>query len=417
MTDSPRIGYLTSAFARPSDTFIRNEVNQLRKLGMEVSTFSIRRPDAGPDADDDVRRFQDETEYLLEAGTGPFLSRTLVQAFSHPWRFLRTAALAWRTAAPGGRGLLLQSAYLLEALYLSARLRERRIDLLHNHIGENSATVAMLAAELSGIPFSLTIHGPFIFYAPQRWALGAKLARAEFTACISDFCRSQCLIFAPESAWQRIHVVRCSVQPEFIDSSDQRELPVVPHFLCVGRLCVEKGQALLVEAAARLLNAGHQLRVSLVGDGPGRESLERLVRESNVGEHVKILGWHSSARIKELLLESTALVIPSFAEGLPIVAMESLAMRRPVIATNIAAMSELIENGESGWLVPSGSVERLENALKQASGCTPTQLKTMGERGRKKVLALHDPVRQAVQLRALFSRAREDFSAGLASRY
>ena len=402
MTNSPRIGYLTSSFARPGDTYIRNEVNQLRKLGVDVATFSIRRPAVGTDVEDDVRRHQDATEYLLEAGIGSIASRAAWQAASHPLPFLRTACLAWRTSAPGLRGVLLQAAYLVEALYLSSLLRQRKIELLHNHIGENSATVAMLAAEFSGIPFSLTIHGPYIFYAPQRWALATKLTRAAFTACISHFCRSQCFVFAPESAWPRMHVVRCSVQPEFIDSPPDQGFPVEPHFLCVGRLCAEKGQALLLEAAGRLLSAGHRLRVSLIGDGPHRQALEQLIREANIQDRVTILGWQSSEKIRELLLQSTALVIPSFAEGLPIVALESLAMRRPVIATRIAAMSELIEHEQSGWLIPPGSVEHLAEAMKAAIECAPAKLQSMGETGRQRVLELHHPVRQAEQLHTLF---------------
>jgi colanic acid/amylovoran biosynthesis glycosyltransferase len=401
LTDSPRIGYLTSLFARPSDTFIRNEVNHLRKLGVDVVTFSIRRPDVGDGADEDVRRFQRETHYLLEAGAWAIVGRGLLQAVQHPLRFARAATLAWRSSAPGLRGLLMQAAYLLEALYLGSLLEEQKIDLLHNHIGENSATVAMLASEFTGIPYSLTIHGPYIFYAPKQWALGEKLARSAFTACISDFCRSQCLMFAPASAWSRIQVVRCSVQPEFINAPVRNGLPSVPHFLCVARLCSEKGQAVLVDAVAQLLKAGHPLQLSLVGDGPGRPALERLIREKNLADNVKLLGWQSSDRVQELLRNSTALVIPSFAEGLPIVAMEALAMRCPVIATNIAAISELVENGESGWLIPPGSVEHLAGALKAVGECPPEKLQAMGERGRQRVLEMHHPERQAEQLKAL----------------
>src|SRR5215212_9912682 len=141
---------------------------------------------------------------------------------THPIRFAKTVALAWRTAAPGCRGLLLQTAYIMEAAYLASRLLAKKTQILHNHIGENSATVAMLASEMSGLPFSLTIHGPYIFYAPHKWALGEKLSRAAFTACISHFCRGQCQIFAPPTAWPRLEVVRCSVQPLFIEDPPQR---------------------------------------------------------------------------------------------------------------------------------------------------------------------------------------------------
>jgi glycosyltransferase involved in cell wall biosynthesis len=396
------VAYLTSTFARPSDTFIRNEVNQLRRLGVDVITFSIRRPALDGDSEEDVRSHQSATEYLLEAGAGAILFRAAAEAIAHPLRLLRTARLAWQTAAPGLRGNLLQAAYLVEALYLASRIRNRRIELLHNHIAENSATVAMLASEFSGIPFSQTVHGPYIFYAPQKWALGKKLEKAVFTACISDFCRSQCLMFSPEAAWPRLHVVRCSVLPEFTDVPTESQAPPEPHFVCVGRLCTEKGQFVLLEAAHRLATTGRKFRISLVGDGPSRPEIEKCIRDKHLQLHVQVLGWRSSQKIRELLTQSTALVIPSFAEGLPIVAMESLAMRRPVVATNIAAMSELVENGRSGWLIAPGSVDQLVGAMKCACETPWEQLATMGEQGRKRVLEMHDPVRQTEKLRELF---------------
>ncbi len=402
MSNPLRVGYLTSSYARPSDTFIRNEVNQLRKLGVEVTTFSIRRPPIDGDAEADVHEHQAKTEYLLEAGAARILTKALAQAASHPVQFLHAARLACQTSAAGVRRHFLQCAYLVEALYLAARMRQRGIQLLHNHIGENSATVAMLAAEFSGIPFSQTIHGPYIFFAPQRWALGKKLEKAAFTACISDFCRSQCLMYAPEAAWPNLHVVRCSVQPEYAAMPADDRAPGKAHFVCIGRLCTEKGQLVLVEAAAKLRDAGLQFHISLVGDGARRAAIEQRIREKQLGGCVELLGWQSSARIRELLATSTALVIASFAEGLPIVALEALATRRPVIATNIAAMSEIVEHGRSGWLVPPGSAEALAAAMQSASQCGPEQLHEMGEAGRKQVLQRHDPVQQAKRLRELF---------------
>jgi glycosyltransferase involved in cell wall biosynthesis len=400
-----RIAYLTSAYARPSDSFIRNEVNELRRLGAAVDTYSIRRTAVDQDADADVVAHQKATDFILEAGFAKVLLAAARMKLAHPVRYFRAVRLAWRTAAPGIRGLLLQVAYLMEACYLAARLIDRKTQILHNHIGENSATVAMLASELSGVPFSLTIHGPYIFYAPQKWALGEKLSRAAFTACISHFCRGQCQIFSPESAWPRLHVVRCSVQPIFIEEPPPRQPLDHPHFVCVGRLCVEKGQRFLIDAAKQLVASVPPAQVSLIGDGPDRQSLERAIRDANLQNQIKILGWQSSQVIRETLLSATALVIPSMAEGLPIVAMEALASRCPVIATNIAAMSELIESGNNGWLIPSGSVDALATVLQEAANCSDSQLLEMGEYGRQRVLALHHPSQQTEQLMSLLQGA------------
>jgi glycosyltransferase involved in cell wall biosynthesis len=235
--------------------------------------------------------------------------------------------------------------------------------------------------------------------------LGEKLARAAFTACISDFCRGQCQVFAPPSAWPKLHVIRCSVQRLFIEEPQSRPPRGYVHFVCVARLNVEKGQRLLVEAAKQLIAEKPAARISIIGDGPDRATLEQTVREAGLQSNIAILGWRSSQAIREALLDATALVIPSMAEGLPIVAMEALATRCPVIATNIAAMSELIEPGKSGWLIPSGSVDALAAALIDAANCDAKCLERLGECGRERMLELHHPVRQSEKLLALLDGA------------
>jgi colanic acid/amylovoran biosynthesis glycosyltransferase len=405
MDSNLRIAYLTSAFARPSDTFIRNEVNELRRLGANVDTYSVRRPPISAEVDADVVSHQKSTQFILEAGALSLGASTLRMAITHPIRFARTLKIAWRTAADGMRGAFRQVAYFVEASYLAVRLLARKTQILHNHIGENSATVAMLASELSGIPFSLTIHGPYVFYGPRQFALDEKLARAAFTACISDFCRGQCQVFAPPSAWPKLHVVRCSVQPLFIEEPPPRSPRGHVHFVCVARLNVEKGQRLLIEAAKPLIAEKPTARISIIGDGPDRAALEQAVREAGLQSNIAILGWQSSQAISDALLNATALIIPSMAEGLPIVAMEALASRCPVIATNIAAMSELIEAGKNGWLVPSGSVDALAAALIDASNCDDKCLQRLGECGRQRVLELHHPAHQTEKLLALLGNA------------
>lgn len=408
MTRPLRIAYLTGMYARPSDTFIRQEVNQLRGQGAEVQTYSIRRPDPGPDPGEDVVAHQEATEYLLEAGVPWLLTAAFFEFVIRPMAGLRTALTAWKTRPPGLRGLLRQSFCLIEAARLAKRLRSERIDLLHNHIGENSATVAMLAAELAGKPFSLTIHGPGIFYAPHAWALGEKLRRAAFTACITDYCRSQCLVFTPPEAWDRLHVVRCGVPEAFLaDPGSTAPEATPPTLVCVGRLCAEKAQRLLVSATKRLIDEGHQLRVLLIGDGPDRPAIEQLIAEYDLGAAVEILGWRTSQEIAERLQSARALVSCSFAEGLPIVLMEAYALRRPVIATQIAAIYELVENEKTGWLVPAGCGAALADAMRAALEAPPETLERYGAEGRQRVLERHHPREQAERLLSLMREATD----------
>jgi glycosyltransferase involved in cell wall biosynthesis len=400
-----RIAYLTSAFARPSDTFIRGEVNQLRALGAQVHTFSVRRPEREQGEPIDVRLHQERTEYLLEAGWLTLIKSAVRLFGRHPWRFFQAKRLAWRTSQPGCRGMCLQVVYFFEACYLACRLKRLRIGLLHNHIGENSATVAMLASHLAEIPYSLTIHGPGIFYAPEKWALGAKLDRAAFTACISHYCHSQCQIFASASSRGRLHVVRCAVPQEFVDAPPATRLADPPLLVCVGRLCVEKGHRLLVEAALKLHQRDHRFRLALVGDGPLRPTLESLVKQWGISDLVEFHGWQSSERVRELLSQAHTFVLPSFAEGLPIVLMEAMASRLPVVTTSITAIGELVVAGENGWLVPPGDLSSLVEALVAALAASSEDRRKMGDANRVRVLTQHHPVEQAQKLLELMEAA------------
>lgn len=400
-----RIALLTSQFARSSDTFIRSEVNQLRELGVVVDTFSIRRPPLQADADADVVRHQAETVYLAERGRWTLLRTFSRLAVVRPRSFVGALALAWRLRPPGLSGLVKQAGYLVVAAELAEQIRRLGANHLHNHIAENSATVAAIASRIAGVTHSLTVHGPRIFFDPFSWRLREKLELADLTICITDFCRSQCMALSSPIAWPKMRVVRCGVQQSFLDPlafhsrPGKREAPDGPPLLLnVGRLCEDKGHHVLIAAAAELKQRGLSFRIEIVGDGPLRPDLEAAIEREGLHGCVSIVGWKPSSYVRDAMIRSLALVLPSFAEGLPIVLMESLALRTPVVATSIAGVSELVANGESGWIIPPGNERRLAMALAEALATPPEELERMGEHGREAVIRLHFPRTQAAAL-------------------
>ncbi len=399
------IGYLTSVYARASDTFIRGEVRELRRLGHSVHTFSIRRAAAEQIVDAEVAKEQAQTQYLL-CGKGSIrklIGAGIVALIRSPRRLFAAARLVWQTGSPGVKARIRQIAYLLEAARLAQVLRRKHVEHLHDHIGENSGTVAMLASLLTGVPFSMTIHGPGTFYAAEQFALGTKIARSAFTACISEFCRSQCMVFAPLEAWPRLQIIRCGVE---LDSFKGGSIPSAmgPRLVSVGRLCKEKAQHLLIEAAARLLRTGVNLELVLVGDGPMRGEIEEQSRKLGIEKWVRITGWASEAQVRQEILAARAMVLPSFAEGLPVVLMEALALGRPVISTWVAGIPELVEQGVNGWLIPPGSVDALVNAMDEALSAPAEQLMEMGRAGALRVHQRHDARVEAGKLAELFRR-------------
>lgn len=406
MTDPLRIAYLTSVYPRACDTFIRGEVEQLRAMGATVDTFSIRRPTPDHLVGPAVMAEHAGTTYLLDGGLARLLLATLAVKLLHPLRFLRALSLAWRTGMPGLRYRVRQLAYLMEAALLAREVRRRGIQHIHDHIGESSGTVAMLAAGLAGVTYSITFHGPSIFYAPRQWALGEKVARSAFTVCISEFCKSQCMAFTDPEAWGKLKIVRCGVEPSILDAPPT-PVPDAPRLVCVGRLCAEKGQLLLLEAVRRLKSEQLRVELEFVGDGELRAELERRIAEMGLGTQARVLGWMNSAAVFERLRTARALVLPSFAEGLPVVIMEALALGRPVITTAIAGIPELVADGVNGWLVPAGSVERLTDALRAALTTPVDRLTAMGAAGRNAVAERHNQRVEAGKLLKLMQVAAD----------
>ena len=202
--------------------------------------------------------------------------------------------------------------------------------------------------------------------------------------------------------WGKVAVVRCGLPAEYGTASTA--LAVSPHRLvCIGRLSKEKGQMLLIEAAAQLRDGGVPIELVLVGDGPMRTEVEQLVLDHGLGGQVRLTGWLDAQTIERELRQARALVVSSLSEGLPIVIMEAMANRRPVIAPYLSGIPELVVQGETGWLYPAGDVTALALAMKACLSATPTTLATLGDRAHQRVWSYHDADAQAEKLLALIS--------------
>jgi colanic acid/amylovoran biosynthesis glycosyltransferase len=402
LSERGRIAYLTGQYPNAGTTFIQIEVEELRRLGFEVHTFAVRKPAPDQLVDASIADEHARTQYLFDGAKSRWLGALLWAVLTRPKRFVGAIRDVWTTTPAGVRARTKGIAYLLEACLLARELTRRQLRHLHNHLGEASATVAMAAARLAGVRYSLTEHGSGIFFHPVAWGFGAKIAGAAFTACISDFCRSQCMLIAPRESWPRIEVVHACVQPEFLAG---RPMPVPDHarLLFVGRLTPAKGVPLLVEAVRRLEARGTHVELTLLGDGSLRSELEREL--AGLGERLRLLRWCPSEVVRAELARTRCLVLPSLTEGLPVVIMEALAMHRPVIATQIAGIPELLEDGAGGWLIPAGSVDALERAIREALETPVAELERLAAVGAARVRAAHDPAVEIPKLATLFDAA------------
>jgi glycosyltransferase involved in cell wall biosynthesis len=201
--------------------------------------------------------------------------------------------------------------------------------------------------------------------------------------------------------WNKIKIVRCGVDDAFLEAA-MEPIPDAPLLVCVGRFCEQKGQLLLLEALKKISDEGIPFELVLVGDGEMRNLVERRIQEHGLKKKVRITGWVSSHEVVKHILASRAIVLPSFAEGLPVAVMEAFALGRPVISTFVAGIPELVNNNENGWLVPAGSVDDLVSALRNVLSAEPDQLSRMGAAGAALVLERHNALIEAKKLLSYF---------------
>jgi glycosyltransferase involved in cell wall biosynthesis len=402
-----KVAYLNGQYPRATDTFIQREVAGLRRHGINVATFSVRQTPLGPGLSEATRREHAGTTALLSRGAFGLLLDGVVEGLRAPLRMFRAKRLAWATRQPGLKGLLYQGVYLIEAAALARQLRRLGIEHLHNQFADASCTVAMLASELTGIPFSFTIHGPGIFFEPRRWRLDAKVKRAAFVSCISHFCRSQVMCFADPEDWDKLHIIHCGVEPE--QFTQRTHAGEGSRLLFVGRLDAVKGLPVLLEALSTLRKQRQNATLTVVGDGPDRARLERRAGEPGLAGAVRFVGYQTPEQVREHLSATDVFVMTSFAEGVPVVLMEAMMAGVPVVAPRIAGIGELVEHGVSGEMTPPGDLASIVQAMEKllADGALRERY---GRAGAAKVTAEFNIDAESAKLAALF-RGEENVTA------
>ena len=262
----------------------------------------------------------------------------------------------------------------------------------------------MLVHILGGPQWSFTVHGPEEFDKPNFIGLPQKIRDSAFVVAISSYGRSQLYRWVEHQQWRKVQVVRCGVEAGFYNVPTSSP-PAARRLVCVGRLCEQKGQLLLVEAAHRLAANETDFTVVLVGDGEMRAEIEALLARYHLQGKVRITGYLSGDQVREEVLAARALVLASFAEGLPVVIMEAMALRRPIISTYVAGIPELVQPGTHGWLVPAGDVEALAGAMQACLDTPCAELEAMGEAAHQRVTGRHNVNTQAGELSDLFQAA------------
>jgi colanic acid/amylovoran biosynthesis glycosyltransferase len=406
----PKIAYLCTRYPAVSHTFVLREVNALRRLGVEIATFSVRR--AAPEhmlAEAD-RIAAESTYAILPPRWSALLATHLKAVVRAPLAYFSTLMLALRLAPAGPQGRLWQLFYFVEAVVLWKECRGREIRHIHVHLANAAADTALIAAHLGSAveperpwSWSFTMHGPTEFYDVSHFRLAEKIARARFVVCISDYTRSQLMALSSPEIWGRLHVIHVGIPIEQFTRSDNGGPPPEDGaILFIGRLVPEKGEAVLVEAAALLAERGHSVNVTIAGDGPSRRDIEHHAKRLGVASRTSFPGAVGQDDIHAMYAGASIFCLPSFAEGVPGVLMEAMAMELPVVTTRITGIAELVDDDHNGLLVSPGRPDELADALERLL-VDPALRREMGSHAREKVLREFNTDVSTRLLRELFA--------------
>jgi len=412
-----KIGYLTNQYPKVSHSFVRREIQALERQGVEIKRYSVR------DSAESLIDQQDIAEHKITTTllnySIPLIAKLVFKNFiKKPIQllklFLKTLSLGVNTES----GIIKHLIYLVEAVLLAELLQKDNIQHLHAHFGTNSTTVAMLACKLVDIPFSFTVHGPEEFDKPAFISLPYKIKQAAFVVAISSFGRSQLFRLVENEYWHKIKIVHCGLEPAFFEqtSTENTEPSASKNtMVCIGRLCEQKGQVLIVEALNILHKSDVDFHLTLVGDGEMRKGIEEKIKQYNLTDKVTIAGWMTSDQVKEQINKAKFTLLPSFAEGLPVVLMESMSLRKPAISTYIAGIPELITHNENGWLVPAGDIQALAETIKNVLNLSAEEIKIIGERSRTSVIERHHIDTEATKLKSHFEASVSNINNGVIS--
>ncbi len=397
--ESTPVAYLLSQYPALTHTYLLREVLELRKIGMDIRTISIRAPDRAVDSLSGAEREEAAgTFYVKSGGMGSAAVAHANFLFRRPGDWFRGLGYALRLSRRNPGKLLHHLFYFVEAVIVGCWMERQGITRVHTHF---VSTVAILLKKMFPVMFSMTIHGPEEFDDAVGFHLDEKAAAADLVFAISYYAQSQLMRASAVEHWHKIHVVPLGVHPETYSPSPRPGDEGVFRLICVARLAPVKAQSILLQSVAMLIEAGRAVELHLVGGGPDRENLERQAGKLGIAASVVFHGGMPQPRVVELLRTAHAFVLASFAEGVPIALMEAMALEVPCVATCIMGIPELIRDRVDGLLVPPSDVHGLSCAIAELMDNSELRAR-LGQAGRLRVKERYDLSRNVSKMAEVY---------------
>lgn len=347
----PNVAYLSNIFPSRVEPYVLDEIRELRSHGINVIPCSSIRSSTGPDSD--LNSWAGETLFLdpLQFGFVFRAVRLFIRNFGYLKDFVRRALSRKRATERRFPALL----HTFLGIYYAAMLEKRRVEHIHVHHGYFGSWVAMVAASVLNIPFSMTLHGSDLLIHAAY--LDIKLRQCRFCVTISEFNRRHILANYPEIDRAKIFVIRMGVDCDMPFAPAPKYEDSIFRMLAVGRLHAVKDHAFLLHACHLLKRCGLHFVCSIVGEGPERSSLETLIRDLRLKRQVQLLGELFRDDVNQQYEKADLIVLTSRSEGIPLVLMEAMARGKTVLAPAITGIPELVEDGTTGFLYRNGSLK------------------------------------------------------------
>jgi len=367
---SPKIAYLLKTFPRLSETFILNEILGLERLGMDIQIFSLKRPAGEEPVQSAMAAVKGSVTYVPALGPRSQFIDACIVVIAHLTLLLTetsryVAAWKFHFGQPGRPRV----KHFLQAGYLVRALRYGKFDHLHAHFANVPTSVAEVASRLSGIPYSFTAHAKDIYLTPAP-ELARKIKGAKCVLTCTAYNRRYLASLAPGATPVRLayHGVDVS-QFGAAQSKAQSGETHVPLILSVGRFCEKKGFDYLIQACRLLKDRGRPFRCEIVGYGELQGKLERMIRELDLGDCVRMAGTMTHDQLVALYPQASMFVLPCVVtgsgdrDGIPNVLIEAMVSGTPVISTRVSGISELVEHMENGLLVEQRNPQAVTDAM------------------------------------------------------
>ncbi len=405
-----RVAYVIGTYPTLTTTFIDREIHTLNQFGVVVDVVSVRRPHDLVVSADTYRAPESRTTYLLP----PRLTQLALAhgsfAVRRPVRYFRTVFELVTARHPNWMARMKTVMHFGEAVLAAYQMRDADYDHVHAHFIDRASTIALVIGRLLDLPYSLTAHARSIYWDPVL--IPMKLGGSAFAVTVSEYNKARLLEMAPDLSADHIAVLHPWVDVDHFRPLHRLREGSQFSLLSVGRLVEKKGHNYLIEACRLLADEGLDFHCHIVGDGPLWDDLESTVAALNLSGAVHLHGAQPQSFVVDLLQEADAFALACVVaetgdrDGIPVSLAEAMAMELPVISTDVAGISELVQPG-TGRLVAPRDPRALAEAIRELVDAGPQGRKLLGRRGRAVVSSDFDLTEGTRRLSELFHASHQ----------